>query len=32
MTPKVLKLCFEPDDDDAEKCTAIVVDLGWVGC
>ena len=32
MMPKVLKLCFEPDDDDAEKCRDIVVDLGWVGC
>ena len=32
MMPKVLKLCFEPDDDDVEKCTDIVVDLGWIGC
>ena len=30
--PKVLKLCFELDDDDVEMCTDIVVDLGWVGC
>ena len=31
MMPEVLKLCFEPDDPDAEKSTSIVVDLGWAG-
>ena len=29
--PKILKLCFGPDDQDAEKSTSIVVDVGWAG-
>ena len=29
--PKILKLCFDPDNPDSEKSTSIVVDMGWTG-
>ena len=29
--PKILKLCFDLDNPDAEKSTSIVIDMGWVG-
>ena len=29
--PNILKLCFDPDNPDAEKSTSIVVDIGWAG-